>query len=381
MATVHLGRMVASGGFARIVAIKRLQADLVGSPEHEMTLRDEARLASRIRHPNVVAMLDMLRDGNEVFLVLEHVVGESLSRLVFGPSATEFAGPLAAPLAAGIICGVLEGLHAVHEARGDDGGLLNIVHRDISPENVMVGVDGISRLLDFGIAKGEGRSQVTRAGQLKGKVGYIPPEVILGEAASPQGDVYAAAVVLWEMLTARRLFDAGPSKDQVRLIPQVLEAKLQPPSCVAEGMPPVLDAVVMKGLRRDPGARFASAREFAVAIEGCVTPASQRSISGWVTQRAAEALAGRASQLAEFERAAERVQSEVVDRVSRSDAAAPAVSRDPTATTEGREGSIGNALRAVTNQRRERTTERRTLNVWRAIALSLAASVAYLLLR
>lgn len=377
MATVHLGRVSADGGFGRIVAIKRLQDDLVGSPEHESVLREEARLASRIGHPNVVATLDIVREGSEMFLVMEHVVGQSLAQLVFGSNG----GKVEAKMAAGVICGVLEGLNAAHLARGGDGKWLSIVHRDVSPENVIVGVDGLARLLDFGIAQGKGRDPVTRAGQLKGKFGYMPPEVLMGEEATQRGDLYAAAVVFWEMLTGERLFEAGPDGRQVDIIPQVVEGKIDPPSTRTDGIVAQLDAAVMKGLSREPHARYESAREFAMAIEDCLAVASSRRIGEWVLQRAAKPLAERATQLEQFERRAEQLQSRREARAAGARTVAPKASDDPNAPTEAPGGSLTEALRLAGAEKKRRDGLRRALGVWRALALVLAAGVVYLLFR
>ena len=209
MATVHFGRQLGAAGFARTVAVKRLRGEYLESHEFVSTLLDEARLASRIRHPNVVATLDMVTEDDELFLVMEYVAGESLSRLL--ARVARDRGRVAPRVATGILCGVLHALHAAHEATDERGEPLGIVHRDVSPQNVLVGSDGLARLLDFGIAKGKGRLQTTRAGQLKGKVGYMAPEQILGEEPDRRSDVYAASVVLWEVLTGRRLF---PTSDK-----------------------------------------------------------------------------------------------------------------------------------------------------------------------
>jgi serine/threonine-protein kinase len=205
MAMVHLGRLRGSAGFARTVAIKRLHAQFARDPEFVSMFTDEARLASRIRHPNVVQIYDVESQDGELYLVLEYVSGVSLTTLV-GPSA-ENAGPLPPAIAVALAVGVLDGLHAAHEARDGSGRPLQIVHRDVSPHNVIVGADGLPHLLDFGVAKALGRSYVTRDGELKGKVPYMSPEQLRGEAVTRAADVFSASATLWEMLTGRRLFD------------------------------------------------------------------------------------------------------------------------------------------------------------------------------
>ncbi len=301
MATVHFGRLLGSGGFSRTVAIKRLRGELLESPEFISTLLDEARLVSRIRHPNVVPTLDVVEGRDELFLVMDYVVGESFSRLQH--TLRDRHAQLRPQIATGILCGVLYGLHAAHEARDELGVPLNIVHRDVSPQNVLVGIDGHARLLDFGIAKGRGRLQTTRAGQLKGKLSYMAPEQILGEEPDRRTDVYSAAVVLWEALTGRRLFPGSDKgSDDFDLIPTILEADIEPPSAVVPTIPPQLDGIVMYGLNRERTARYSSARDFAIALEEKVGVATNRQIGEWVEETAKEALAGRALQLAALER-------------------------------------------------------------------------------
>lgn len=169
-----------------------------------MMLLDEARLVSRISHPNVVPTLDVATDNSEVFVVMEYVQGEVLSRLV--SSARRKSGiPLG--IISSIIGGVLRGLHAAHEATNERGEPLAIVHRDVSPQNIIVDVDGVSRVLDFGVAKAAGRLQTTQDSKIKGKAAYMAPEQIMGQVTR-QSDVYATAVVLWELLTLERLFAA-----------------------------------------------------------------------------------------------------------------------------------------------------------------------------
>lgn len=302
MATVHFARLLGTAGFQRTVAVKRLRVEFLESPEFVTTLLDEARLASRIRHPNVVNPLDMVTAEDEIFVVMEYVSGESLSRLLARLAAQGKA--LETEIATGILAGVLHGLHAAHEARDAHGEPLGIVHRDVSPQNILVGSDGLARLLDFGIAKGRGRLATTRAGQLKGKVSYMAPEQILGEEPDRRTDVYSAAVVLWEAVTGRRLFPGSEGdKDGYKLIPKILEADIDPPSVVNPAVPQALNGIVMRGLNRDRGARYATAREFAVALEDDIGIATSRLIGEWVEEVARDALVGRAVQLAALESA------------------------------------------------------------------------------
>lgn len=296
MATVHFGRLVGAVGFARTVAIKRLRPALAEQPEFVAMFLDEAHIVSRIRHPNVVPTLDVVSLDRELFLVMDYVHGESLARLL---RAERVRGQrVAQDIAVTIIVNVLHGLHASHETRNERGELLGIVHRDVSPQNVLVGTDGVARVLDFGIAKAVGRLQSTREGEVKGKFAYMAPEQMNG-AVSQQTDIYSCGVVLWEALTGQALFP-GATDSEIAL--KVLGGRIEPPTRLVPEIGPELDAIVMKALQRDPGARFATAREMAKALEDAIPLAPSTRVGEWVESRAAEALATRAQQIREIER-------------------------------------------------------------------------------
>src|SRR5215472_16632120 len=172
-ATVHVGRMLEPvQGFSRVVAVKRANGRILG--EARTVFVDEARIASRVRHANVVQLFDVVDAGGDVSLVMEYVHGESLARLL--SEARRRGESMPAEVAASVFSGVLHGLHAAHDARDAQGNLLSIVHRDVSPQNILVGVDGLARLVDFGIAKAVGRLQRTSTGFVKGKIAYMSPE-------------------------------------------------------------------------------------------------------------------------------------------------------------------------------------------------------------
>ncbi len=293
MATVYIGRLVGPAGFSRTVAIKRLHSFLAVDPDFAAMLLDEARLAARIRHPNVVPTLDVVRADGELFLVMDYVEGESLARL-----ARLQKTPLPLSIAATIVAGALEGLHAAHEAMNDRGEPLSIVHRDVSPQNILVGSDGVPRLVDFGVAKAVGRVQSTREGHVKGKAGYMPPEQLRGETVDRRADVYASAVVLWELLTGKRLFAADSPAATMML---VLEQAVLPPSHFNPEVREALDGIVMRGLAHDAELRYSTAEQMAQALEQAVPPATARQIAQWVTGLAAESLRERAKLVARAE--------------------------------------------------------------------------------
>ncbi len=298
MATVHFGRLSGPVGFSRTVAIKRLHPQFAKDPEFVSMFLDEARLCGRIRHPNVVPTVDVVTLEGEIFIVMEYVAGEALSKLL--RTAWTRGIPVPPRVAATIVASVLHGLHAAHLTKDEQGRELGIVHRDVSPQNILVGTDGVPRVLDFGVAKAAGRLQTTREGQVKGKIAYMPPEQLSGGGVSRQTDIYAAAVVLWEALAGRRLFDG---ETEAIVLVRAIEGRIDPPSFYNPSLDVVVDGVVLRGLARDPAQRFATAREMAVALEQTIGVASPYEVGEWVEFVAGEELARRAARIAEIESA------------------------------------------------------------------------------
>jgi serine/threonine-protein kinase len=298
MASVHFGRLRGDVGFSRTVAIKSLHPHFARDTEFISMFLDEARLVSRIKHPNVAAPLDvvLLKESAEIFLVMEFIHGETLARLLKGALAMNVTVP--APISASMMSGALHGLHAAHEATDEVGSPLGIVHRDVSPHNIMIGVDGVPRVLDFGVAKAVSRSQSTRQGQLKGKVSYMAPEQLGSGPIDRRADIFAAGIVLWEALTLRRLFDAD---DPSGAMAKVLMAPIDPPSVINPNLSPAFDRVVMKALNRDVNLRFQTAREFAEAIEEAIVVSTPRKVGEWVVYLGGEALAGFSERLSAIE--------------------------------------------------------------------------------
>jgi serine/threonine-protein kinase len=299
MATVYIGRMLGAAGFTRTVAIKRLHPHLAADGTFRKMFADEARLAARIRHPNVVDTLDVVVDGEELLIVMDFVLGETLSKLV--RVATERSVLLPPPVVAAIVIGALEGLHAAHEATNEHGEPLGIVHRDVSPQNIIVARDGTPRMLDFGVAKSTGRLQQTEGSEIKGKLAYMAPEQITRGKIDRRCDLFAMGIVLWETLTMKRLFAAD---DAASTLYAILNDPLRPPSELAPGLTPALDAVVLRALSRDPDARYATAQEMALALEEACLPAPARHGARWVEELAGPALRTRADMVRAVERAA-----------------------------------------------------------------------------
>ena len=298
MATVHIGRQRGTAGFSKMVAIKRLHAQYAKDPDFVSMFLDEARLAARVHHPNVVSTLDIISTDGEVFLVMEYIRGEALSKLL--RSLVPRGERMSLKVAAAVMVGVLHGLHAAHEATDEKGGKLDLVHRDVSPQNILVGTDGIARVLDFGIAKAETRSYHTRDGDLKGKLAYMAPEQLTGEiVVDRRTDIFAASIVLWEVLTGKRLFDADY---QSAVLARIKSPTIEPPSNYVPELPKMLDELVLKGLARDPSHRFATAREMAIQLEMVMALATPSKVGEWVEEIAAENLAARSARIAEIEK-------------------------------------------------------------------------------
>jgi serine/threonine-protein kinase len=296
MATVHLAHFAGPLGFSRVVAAKQLHPHLLDDADFRRMFLDEARLAARIRHPNVVPTLDVLVDDNEIILVMEYVHGESLFGLRRAARERRESIPLG--ISTAILVSVLHGLHAAHEAKSENGEPLHIVHRDVSPQNVLVGADGAVRVLDFGVAKAIQSRPDARPGTLKGKFSYMAPEVVRGEAVTRQADIFAAGVVLWELVTGKKLF-AG-ANEQERML-KVLAGNYPAPSQVKSDVPAVIDRITSRALHPDPASRYASALEMAIDIETCLPPASQRVVSEWVRGLTSDSLDSRAELVQQVE--------------------------------------------------------------------------------
>lgn len=299
MATVHLARLLGPVGFARTVAVKRLHPHLARDPDFVGMFLEEARLAARVRHPNVVSTLDVVSDDGELFLVMEYVAGESLSRLVRKTREAGKRVPIRHVI--GIMAATLEGLHAAHEAKSERGIPLGIVHRDVSPQNIHVGTDGVTRVLDFGIAKATNRVQDTRTDQIKGKIAYMSPEQLAKAPVDRRADVYSASVVLWEAVTGHRLFTAD---DVPALVYAIVNEDVLPPSSLVPDVPKGLDELILRGLEREPSKRWSTAREMAEALERILPPSPARQIGQWVEEAAGEALTARQELVHHIESAA-----------------------------------------------------------------------------
>ena len=261
MATVFLAKSMGAKGFSRLVAIKRLHPHLEGQDDHVQMFLDEARLAARIRHPHVVSTIDV-EDSEGLYIVMEYIEGVTL--LTLSRMAQALGERIPVPVAARIALDILGGLQAAHDLVDDHGEFLNVVHRDVSPQNILLGTDGAARLTDFGIAKSGAQKARGKDEQLKGKISYMAPEQTRRVEIDHRADLFAMGIVVWELLAGRRLFQA---ETDVEVLNQLLFEPLPKLREAAPSVPASLEQVVHKALERDPAARFNSAHEFADAIE------------------------------------------------------------------------------------------------------------------
>jgi serine/threonine-protein kinase len=350
MARVYLGRMASEVGISKVVAIKRMHTQFAGDVEFREMFLSEASLAARVTHPNVVSILDVVSSGRDILMVMEYVRGAALSMLVRAAKVSQQKIPI--PVAVAVLIDVLRGLHAAHEANDEMGQPLGIIHRDVSPHNVLVGTDGLSRIFDFGIAKALGQAHATRDGVVKGKLAYMSPERLDqpgDQIIDRRADIFSAAVVLWEMLAGERLYSGV---DSAETLGRVLLCNPAPLRERRAEVSAELASVVHRALAREPDRRFATADDMASALEAAApTIASRRAVADWVRSLAAPELAERQARLAEMERVdlfAEGPDSEASHDTASSLGNAAAVTTDGTRTSMVvRPGSRRRTLAAV----------------------------------
>ena len=262
MATVYLARLSGVGGFQRFVAIKRLHPHLAGDEEFVQMFLDEARLAARLHHPNVVPILEIGMSPQGYYLVMEYVEGDTLARIL---ARSAQAGRMLPPQVSMRVCvDSLQGLHVAHEMKDDDGQPLSIVHRDVSPQNILIGMDGSARITDFGVARATTRLSTTRTGQLKGKLAYMAPEQAKGAEVDRRADVFAMGIVIWECLAQKRLFKGEGEADTLN---RVLYEPIPSLKQANPDVPDSLEHIVMKALDRDASKRFPTASDLGDALE------------------------------------------------------------------------------------------------------------------
>jgi serine/threonine-protein kinase len=262
MATVFLARLAGMGGFQRFVAIKRLHPHLSNETEFVEMFLDEARLAASIHHSHVVPILEVGTSPAGYYVVMEYIEGDTLAGLMARAAGT--GGKLPAPIAMRIGLDTLSGLHAAHELRDEDNNLVNLVHRDVSPQNILVGSDGSARITDFGVAKASSRLTNTRSGTLKGKLAYMPPEQAKGGPIDQRTDVFAIGTVIWEALAGRRLFKG---ETELETLNRIMFEPIPSLREVDPEIPDEIERTILKALDRNLERRYSSAADFADALE------------------------------------------------------------------------------------------------------------------
>lgn len=298
MARVWAARVRATG---QTVALKMLRPELVENVSFQEMFLDEARIASRVRHPNVCATYELGQHDGILYLAMEWIDGPSLMRVLRpGPEEGAYSPRVAIPprLAARIVADACAGLHAAHELVGDDGRLLQVVHRDVSPHNLLLGSDGSVKVTDFGVAKAIGKSHMTIAGQIKGKLAYMSPEQLTGGGVDRRSDVFALGCVLYEITTAQKPF-TGEHDPQV--MASIVMGNYELPTSVRPDYPPGLEAIVMKALASDPDERYHSADALKRALEEWLRtsgpPLLPSHVAALLRERCADDLAARAQAL------------------------------------------------------------------------------------
>lgn len=262
MGTVYVGRRLGAGGFQRVVAIKRMKPAIVEDPLAVSAFHEEARIASLVQHANVVAIHDVHQQGDELFLVMDYVEGVSLAHLL--RQLRKLGKRLARDVGLRIVYDALLGLHAAHELCDHEGRSLELVHRDATPHNVLLGTDGSVRLTDFGIARAVARAGHTDPGCAKGKFAYMAPEHAFAEPLDRRADIFAMGVVAWEVLTGRRLFENRTMREVAR---GAALGKIPRPSERGAACSPALDDLVLRALAPWRDDRYATAMDFANAID------------------------------------------------------------------------------------------------------------------
>ena len=368
MATIHIARLMGDEGFSRIVAAKRLHPEFAEDPEFVEMFLDEARIASRVNHRNVVPVLDVVKAQDEVVLVQEYVHGVPLHWLL--RTAHEANTHLPLNVAVSIGCQVLAGLQAAHDTCDQVGNPLHIVHRDVSPQNVMIATDGTARLLDFGVAKATMAAHITRQGTFKGKLAYSAPEHVRGNAVQ-QSDIYSLSVVLWELIVGHRLHNSGQA--EAELVTEIITGRLPTITQALAGEREfmggyrwnqllALEPIIQKGLAVRVEDRWQSAAEMEEALAEALSPASPADVAAWLKALGREFIEGREKMIAAEEQSWRRASA----------SAAPASRPSSQPGQSARAGVLSGSMVAL----KSRTTQ---LAIAAGFALLLGMALAFAL--
>jgi len=327
MADVYLAVVAGPAGVNKLQVVKRLRREYAEDREHAQMFLDEARLAARLNHPNVVQTFEVCEEEGEYFMAMEYLEGAPLNRLLHRARTN----PPPSGVLLKILTDVLAGLHYAHELRDYDGKPLNIVHRDASPHNVIVSFDGHTKLLDFGIAKSDVRTQETRAGIMKGKVGYMAPEQARCRPIDRRADVFVSGLVLWEMLAARKIWDQAPDMAVLHKLATGAIPKIE---TVRPDVPSQLAAICGKALSAEPSDRYATAAEMRAAILGYLDEAGIRVTQEEIGKYVTELFADKRDSI-------RKVIERQISRLNGVDVSGPAEEEGPTSMRLLRVGSSG----------------------------------------
>lgn len=272
MAAVWAARLKGTRGFTKTVAVKTMLPTISDNPHFEQMFLDEAQIAARIRHPNVVEISDLGEQDDLLYLVMEWVDGEPLSNI--RRTAAKREG-IPRPIAVKIVQDAAAGLHAAHELKDEQGAPIGLVHRDISPQNILITFDGVVKIVDFGVAKAAGRTvEHTNSGQIKGKPPYMSPEQALGKDIDRRTDIFALGIILYQLTTGKHPFRG--ENDMITLQNIVSDRPIIPPRAYDKEYPKPLESVVMRALDRDPNKRFQTAAELEAALDRVFPPTVPR---------------------------------------------------------------------------------------------------------
>jgi serine/threonine-protein kinase len=260
MAQVMVARTLGPEGVSRLVALKRILPHLCGDPAMVEQFLDEARLGLRLSHPNLVTVYDFGQTAAGYYIAMELVRGVDLHDFIYSP-----AGPLAPPVASAVLCQALAGLHAAHETRAENGTPLDLVHRDLSPANVMVGFDGTVKVMDFGVAKVRAQRNITQPGTVKGKPLYMAPEQAVADPIDRRADLFAMGLILYEALTGDRAFERANDT-------ATMEAIVSDPLSRHPAISDAMWSVVERALEKNPELRYQTAEQMRQAVEAAVPP-------------------------------------------------------------------------------------------------------------
>ncbi len=281
MAEIWLARQSGVAGFNRFVVIKKILSHLAEEETFRNMFLDEARMSAALTHPNIVQVYDLGEADETYFIAMEFILGENLAAIAW--RGVKRQSPLSPTFAARIMADACKALDYAHRLRGPNGQQMEIVHRDISPQNILVTYEGEVKVVDFGIAKAASKSQHTKTGMLKGKFSYMSPEQCLGHDVDRRSDVFALGIVLYELCTGKRLFK---HESELMILEMITKRRITPPSEVADNIPAELEGIIMKALEKDVNVRFPTAQDFQIALEdfirGQAEPATNGDIAAYM---------------------------------------------------------------------------------------------------